>query len=92
MQIAVLVKQVPAVDTVKIDETTGTMIRDGVEAELNPLDLHAVEAAVRIKESRPGVEITAVTMGPAAAQKAVKYAIAMGCDRGLLLSDRWKAI
>ena len=87
MQIAVLVKQVPAVDTVKIDETTGTMIRDGVEAELNPLDLHAVEAAVRIKESRPGVEITAVTMGPAA-QKAVKYAIAMGCDRGLLLSDR----
>ncbi|WP_417028979.1 electron transfer flavoprotein subunit beta/FixA family protein [Cloacibacillus evryensis] len=88
MQIAVLVKQVPAVDTVKIDENTGTMIRDGVEAELNPLDLHAVEAAVRIKESRPGVEITAVTMGPQAAQKAVKYAIAMGCDRGLLLSDR----
>ncbi|MDO5114824.1 MAG: electron transfer flavoprotein subunit beta/FixA family protein [Synergistaceae bacterium] len=90
MRIAVLVKQVPAVDTVKIDETTGTMIRDGVEAELNPLDLHAVEAAVRIKESRAAgeVEITAVTMGPPAARKAVKYAIAMGCDRGLLLSDR----
>ena len=88
MQIAVLVKQVPAVDTVKIDEKTGTMIRDGVEAELNPLDLHAVEAAVRIKESRPGIEITAVTMGPPAAPKAVNYAIAMGCDRGLLLSDR----
>ncbi|MCF0247922.1 MAG: electron transfer flavoprotein subunit beta, partial [Synergistes sp.] len=41
MKIAVLIKQVPAVDTVKIDENTGTMIRDGVEAELNPLDLHA---------------------------------------------------
>ncbi len=90
MKIAVLVKQVPAVDTVKIDEKTGTMIRDGVEAELNPLDLHAVEAAVRIKESRAAgnVRITAVTMGPPAAQKAVKYAIAMGCDDGLLLSDR----
>ena len=32
------------------------MIRDGVEAELNPLDLHAVEAAVRLKESRPAGE------------------------------------
>lgn len=90
MRIAVLVKQVPAVDTVKIDEKTGTMIRDGVEAELNPLDLHAVEAAVRIKESRPEgtTEITAFTMGPAQAKKAATYAIAMGCDKGVLISDR----
>ena len=49
LRIAVLVKQVPAVDTVKIDEKSGTMVRDGVEAELNPPDLHAVEAAVSIK-------------------------------------------
>lgn len=90
MKIAVLIKQVPAVDTVKIDEKTGTMIRDGVEAELNPLDLHAVEAAVRIKESRPAgaTEITAVTMGPPLAKKAVRYAISMGCDKGALLSAR----
>lgn len=90
MKIAVLIKQVPAVDTVKIDETTGTMIRDGVEAELNPLDLHAVEAAVRIKESRAEgtTEITAITMGPPNAKKSVAYAIAMGCDSGVLVSDR----
>ena len=73
MKIAVLVKQVPAVDTVKIDESTGTMIRDGVEAELNPLDLHAVESAVCIKESRPEgeTEITALTMGPPQDRKSV---------------------
>ncbi|WP_281679436.1 electron transfer flavoprotein subunit beta/FixA family protein [Synergistes jonesii] len=88
MKIAVLVKQVPAVDTVKIDEKTGTMIREGVEAELNPLDLHAVEAAVRIKEARQDASITAISMGPMTAQKAVRYAIAMGADDGLLLSDR----
>lgn len=90
MKIAVLIKQVPAVDTVKIDETTGTMIRDGVEAELNPLDLHAVEAAVGIKEARAegSTEITAITMGPPNAKKSVAYAIAMGCDKGVLLSDR----
>jgi len=90
LRIAVLVKQVPAVDTVKIDEKTGIMVRDGVEAELNPLDLHAVEAAIVIKESQPDIEteITAITMGPPQAKKAAAYAVSMGCDKGILLSDR----
>jgi electron transfer flavoprotein beta subunit len=90
LRIAVLVKQVPSVETVKIDENTGTMIRDGVESELNPLDLHAIEAAVRIKESRGKhpTEIVAITMGPPQAKKTATYAIAMGCDRGVLLTDR----
>lgn len=89
MRIAVLVKQVPAVDTVKIDEKTGTMVREGVEAELNPLDLHAVEAAICVKERRAGAtEITAVTMGPPQAKKAAAYAVSMGCDKGVLVSDR----
>jgi electron transfer flavoprotein beta subunit len=39
MKIVVLIKQVPATDKVKMDEATGTMIRDGVESEVNPLDL-----------------------------------------------------
>ena len=89
MLIAVLVKQVPATENVKIDESTGTMIREGVEAELNPLDLHAVEEAVRIKERLgEGTEVTVVSMGPRGAEKAVRSALAMGCDRGVLLSDR----
>ncbi|NLD95525.1 MAG: electron transfer flavoprotein subunit beta, partial [Synergistaceae bacterium] len=88
MRVAVLVKQVPATENVKIDETTGTMIREGVEAELNPLDLHAVEEAVRLKERFEGTEVVVISMGPPQAKKAVKAAIAMGCDRGVLLSDR----
>mgnify|MGYP001464050147 FL=1 len=43
MNIYVLVKQVPATDKVKIDETTGTMKREEVEAVINPLDLYAIE-------------------------------------------------
>ena len=90
MRIAVLVKQVPATDSVKIDEKTGTMVREGVEAELNPLDLHAVEAALRIRECRSegATEITAITMGPPQAKKAAAYAVSMGCDSGVLLSDK----
>ena len=87
MRMAVLVKQVPATENIRIDEKTGTMSREGVEAELNPLDLHAVEEAVRLKE-RLGGEITVISMGPPTARRAVASAIAMGCDRGCLISDR----
>lgn len=89
MKIVVLIKQVPATDKVKMDDETGTMIRNGVEAELNPLDLYAVEEAVRIKENLgDDVEISVISMGPRMAVEAVKNAIAMGCDKGYLLSDR----
>jgi len=89
MKIVVLIKQVPATDKVKMDEATGTMIRDGVESEVNPLDLYAVEEAVRIKErSGGGVEIHVLSMGPRKAEEAVRSAMALGCDYGYLLSDR----
>ena len=89
MRLAVLVKQVPATDKVKIDPETGTMLRTEMEAVINPLDLYAVEEAVRLKERLGGeAEITVISMGPAMAIEAVKDAISMGCDRGYLLSDR----
>ncbi len=88
MKIAVLIKQVPAVDTVKINETTGTMEREGVESELNPMDLHALEAAIRIKEKGADVRVTALTMGPPQARKVLMDAVAMGCDDAVLFSDR----
>lgn len=88
MKIVVLIKQVPAVDTVRINEATGTMEREGVESELNPMDLHALEAAIRIKESDANVHVTALTMGPPQARKVLSGAVAMGCDDAVLLSDR----
>ncbi|MHA2047864.1 MAG: hypothetical protein ACW99G_24030 [Candidatus Thorarchaeota archaeon] len=36
LKIIVPVKQVPEVADVKVDETTGTLIRDGVPSILNP--------------------------------------------------------
>ena len=86
MNIIVLVKQVPATDKVKMDEKTGTMVRSGLDMELNPLDLHAIEEAVRMKEKR-NAKVTVISMGPPPAKYAVKDAIAMGCDEGYLLSD-----
>lgn len=88
MRIAVLVKQVPATDNVRIDEKTGTMIRNALESELNPLDMYAVEEAVRLKEAVGETTVTAITMGPPQAAGVVRDAISIGCDGGYLLSDR----
>ncbi len=51
MKIAVLIKQVPETDNLKLDEKTGTVIRKGVESIVNPLDLYAIETALRIKDA-----------------------------------------
>jgi electron transfer flavoprotein alpha/beta subunit len=89
LKIVVLIKQVPATDKVKMEEETGTMIRDGIESEVNPLDLYAIEEAVRIKERvKDGVEISVFSMGPKKAEEAIRSAIALGCDKGYLLSDK----
>jgi electron transfer flavoprotein beta subunit len=87
-RIAVLIKQVPATENVRIDPETGVMVREGLAVEVNPLDLHAIEEAVRFKEKFPDARVTAVTMGPPAAAKAARYAIAMGCDEGVVVTDR----
>jgi electron transfer flavoprotein beta subunit len=63
------------------------MIRTGVESIINPLDLYAIETALRLREEVGG-QVTAVSMGPRKAERALREAIAMGCDEGVLLSDR----
>jgi electron transfer flavoprotein beta subunit len=87
MEIIVCVKQVPEVAEVDIDPETGTLVRDGVPAAINPFDLYAIEEALRLREANGG-NITAISMGPPQAEAAVRDAIAFGIDRGILLSDR----
>ena len=86
MRIVVPIKQVPETKSVKMDEKTGTVIREGVEAIINPLDLYAVEIAIQLREKHGG-EIIGVSMGPPKAITALREAIAMGFDSGVLVSD-----
>ncbi len=87
MNIVIPIKQVPETSNVKMDEETGTMKREGVESIINPLDLYAIETGIQLREEYGG-KITVITMGPPSADKALKEAIAMGCDDGVLLSGR----
>ncbi len=52
MRIIVAIKQVPETKSVKMDEKTGTVIREGVEAIINPLDLYAIETALQLRDTR----------------------------------------
>ncbi len=87
MRIIVPIKQVPETNAVKMDEATGTMIREGVEAIINPLDLYAIETAILLREKFGG-EALAVTMGPSKSITALREAVAMGMDGAVLLSNK----
>lgn len=87
MNILVCIKQVPDSNKVEVDPVTGVLKRNGVESKMNPYDLYALEAALRIREKTAG-SITVITMGPGQAVGIIKEAFAMGADNGVLISDR----
>lgn len=87
MNSIVCIKQVPGTTQVRINPETGTLIRDGVEAVVNPFDEYAIEEALRIKEKTGGT-VKAITMGPPQAEAVLRSAIAMGADEGILVTDQ----
>jgi len=87
LRIVVCIKQVPDTTQVRIDPETNTLVREGIPAIINPFDLHAIEAAVQLKE-RYGGTCAMVCMGPPQAVEALQKALSFGADEGYLLSDR----
>ena len=87
MHTVVAIKQVPDTSNVRINPETGTLIREGVPAIINPFDVHAVEMAVRLKE-RFGGQVTVITMGPPKAAEALIECVEQGADRCILITDR----
>ncbi|MDQ3991260.1 MAG: electron transfer flavoprotein subunit beta/FixA family protein [Actinomycetota bacterium] len=88
MNIVVCVKRVA--DTAaekKLDPQDFTLDRESVESILNPVDEYGVEAALKLKEAHGG-EVTVLAMGPQGAEKnAVRKALALGADKGILVTD-----
>ena len=87
MNIIVCLKQVPDTNEVKINQETGTLIRDGVPSIINPDDKNGLEEALRLKDEFGG-KVTVISMGPPQAKEALKEAVAMGADEVYLVSDR----
>src|SRR3712207_6062065 len=57
-----------------------------VKMSMNPFDEIAVEEAVRLKEKGTATEIVVVSIGVAQAQETLRTALAMGADRGILVT------
>lgn len=87
MKIIVCVKVVPKADEVRLDPTTKTLVREGVQSEINPADKNALELALKLKDSEGG-EVIAMSMGPPMFEPYLKLAVAMGADDAILLSDK----
>jgi len=87
MHAIVCIKQVPDTTEVRIDPERGTLIREGVPSIINPFDMYAIEEGILLKEAHGG-KTTVLSMGPPQALEAIKEAVAMGCDDGVLISDR----
>lgn len=87
MKILVCIKQVPDTTDIKWTENN-TIQREGVESVINPFDIYAIEAALKIKNKLNDVDITALTMGPNQAEAILKKAISVGCDSGVLICDK----
>ncbi|WP_206457848.1 electron transfer flavoprotein subunit beta/FixA family protein [Anaerovorax sp. IOR16] len=87
MNIIVCVKQVPNTNEVRINQETGTLIRDGVPSIINPDDRNALEEALALKDEHGG-KVSVISMGPPQAKEALKEALAMGADEAVLVTDR----
>ncbi len=88
-RIIVCVKPVPDPKhwhEVSMDPETKTLKREGIPSVLNPLDKHALEAALSIREEKGG-EVVLLSMAPPFAESTLREGLAMGADRAVLLSD-----
>ncbi len=88
MNIVVCVKYVPDATGDRRFESDNTVDRDNVDGLLSELDEYAIEQALQIKEKLgDDTEVTALTVGPADAETAVRKALQMGADKGIHVSD-----
>jgi electron transfer flavoprotein beta subunit len=87
MHIVVCVKQVPDTTEVKVNPETGTLIREGVPSIINPFDQFAIEEGLRLRD-KVGGQVTVISMGPPQAKAVILLGLALGADRGILLTDR----
>ncbi len=87
MKIAVLIKQVPDTEEGSHLTSDGRADRDASDRVIDEITERALEAALKQKDADKSVEITVVTMGPAAANEALRKALSMGADKAVHVQD-----
>lgn len=88
MEILVCVKAVPDPSIISLNPDTGQIDRDDLVYVVNPGDMVAVEAAVRLKEESRGGRVTLLSMSPPATEERLRQGLAIGADTAMLLWDK----
>jgi electron transfer flavoprotein beta subunit len=84
MKIAVLVKQVPASESMlRIDDEGAWIDTRAATYSTNESDRYAVEEALQLVERAGSGEVVVVSLGPDRAQKAIREALGWGAARGV---------
>ena len=92
IRVVVCVKQVPDPDTpasaFSVDEAAKKVVTPpGTPPVVNGFDLHATEAALRVKDAGGDVEITVLAVGSDFVMDVVKRPLSMGADELVLVDD-----
>ncbi|WIG61457.1 MAG: Electron transfer flavoprotein, beta subunit [Ktedonobacterales bacterium] len=87
MNIVVCMKETPSTTAEKSFSPDMRLERRKEDAIPNPFDEYAIEEGLRQQEKHAGSTVTILCMGPATATDTVRKALAMGGDRGVLVSD-----
>ncbi len=86
MKILVPIKKVPDYQVkVKVKPDSSGIETEGIKWIVNPFDEIAVEEALRIKEAGKASEVIVVSIGSEETATQLRYAMAMGADRGFLV-------
>lgn len=86
VNIAVLVKQIPDPTLQGQLDSQFRYVRDG-KIVLDEADLYGVEVALMIRDAAGGGEVTAISMVPGGESTGMRTALAMGVDKGIVVSD-----
>lgn len=83
---AVLVRRIPDPDRLSVNRKTGRLIVEDIPFILNPVDLQALELALRLREHHQ-VRIVVLSIDHTGAQNELREALALGADEAILLND-----
>ncbi len=88
MEILVCVKRVPdtAENEIEVDRGGTDIERDDLVYSVNEWDNYAVEEAIQIRD-KVGGTVTVISVGDESAEEVIRREMAMGADKGILLSD-----
>lgn len=85
LRVAALVKQIPKFEAMALG-ADGRLQRDGVELSMNPYCQRALAKGIELAQTTGG-QCTVITLGPPAAEDVIRWGVAAGADRGILVSD-----